>query len=48
MNEPLAIKLRPGSINDIVGQKHLIGEGKIIRNMIENKIYKYFSCNDII
>ena len=28
MNEPLAIKLRPRILVDIVGQDHLIGEGK--------------------
>lgn len=37
MNEPLAIKLRPNSIKDIFGQKHLVGENKIIYNMVENK-----------
>ena len=36
MNEPLAVKLRPESIDEIIGQKHLISEGKIIRNMVEN------------
>ena len=40
-NEPLAIKLRPKKLSDIVGQKHLVGEGKIISNMIKNK--KLFS-----
>lgn len=34
MNQPLAMKLRPTSINDIAGQQHLIGEGKIIRRML--------------
>ena len=37
MNEPLAIKLRPKKIDDIVGQQHLVGENKIIRNMANNK-----------
>ena len=41
MNEPLAIKLRPKCLNDIIGQKHIIGENKIITNMIKNK--KLFS-----
>ena len=41
MNEPLAIKLRPTSIKDIIGQKHLVDKNKIIYNMIENK--KIFS-----
>ena len=37
MNEPLALKMRPICLNDIVGQMHLIGENKVIRNMINNK-----------
>ena len=34
MNEPLAIKLRPKTIDEVIGQEHLIGPGKIIRNMV--------------
>lgn len=41
MNEPLASQARPRNIDDIIGQKHLLGEGKILRGMIENK--KLFS-----
>ena len=37
MSEPLAIKLRPKKIDDIVCQQHLVGENKIIRNMVNNK-----------
>ena len=36
MNEPLAIKLRPETIDQVIGQEHLIGPGKIIRNMVTN------------
>ena len=36
-NEPLAIKLRPTKIDEIIGQQHLVGENKIIRNMVKNK-----------
>ena len=36
MNEPLAIKLRPQKLDDIVGQKHLVGNNKVIRNMVNN------------
>ncbi|MDE6530850.1 MAG: replication-associated recombination protein A [Lachnospiraceae bacterium] len=32
---PLASRLRPHSLEDYVGQKHLIGEGKILRRLIE-------------
>lgn len=41
MNEPLAVKLRPLCIKDIIGQQHLIGKDKIIYNMVKNK--KIFS-----
>jgi len=39
--EPLAIKLRPKSLNDIIGQTHLIGENKVLSNLVKNK--KLFS-----
>lgn len=35
--EPLAIKMRPKNLNDVIGQKHLIGEGKILSNICKNK-----------
>ena len=41
MNEPLAIKMRPKTSKDILGQKHLLGEDKILTNLINNK--KLFS-----
>ena len=34
--EPLAIKMRPKCINDVIGQKHLIGENKVIYNLVKN------------
>ena len=37
MNEPLAIKLRPQTLNDVVGQTHLIAENKILSNIVKNK-----------
>ncbi len=37
MNQPLAYRMRPTSINTIVGQRHLVGEGKIIWRMVEAK-----------
>lgn len=36
MKAPLADRIRPQSIDDIVGQKHLLGEGKALRNIIES------------
>lgn len=34
--QPLADRLRPKSIEDMVGQSHIIGNGKIINKIIEN------------
>ncbi|WP_164668515.1 replication-associated recombination protein A [Virgibacillus doumboii] len=33
--KPLAFRMRPEHINDIIGQDHLVGEGKILHRMIE-------------
>lgn len=41
MNKPLALKLAPKSLSEVIGQKHLIGDGKIISNLVKNK--KLFS-----
>ena len=35
--ELLANKQRPIKLNDIYGQSHIIGKGKILTNLIENK-----------
>ena len=34
--EPLAERLRPRTLDDYIGQRHLVGEGAIIRRMIES------------
>ena len=39
--EPLALKLRPKSINDVIGQTHLIGNDKVLSNLVKNN--KLFS-----
>ena len=36
MISPLAERLRPKSLSDYIGQKHLVGEGAILRKMIES------------
>lgn len=41
MNELLASKLRPNKLDEVIGQKHLIGENKILTNLVQNK--KIFS-----
>lgn len=33
---PLADHLRPGKLADLVGQEHLVGDGKLLKKMIEN------------
>lgn len=37
MISPLALKLAPQSISEVIGQQHLLGKGKILSNLIENK-----------
>ncbi len=41
MDKPLAIKLRPNSLKEVVGQSHLIGKNKVLTNLVKNK--KLFS-----
>ncbi|QNQ82483.1 replication-associated recombination protein A [Lactobacillus sp. PV037] len=36
--KPLAYRMRPTNIDEIVGQHHLVGPGKIIRRMVEAKL----------
>ena len=37
MIQPLAERLRPKTLDDYIGQKHLVGEGAILRKMIDAK-----------
>ena len=36
MSAPLADRIRPTSLDEIVGQEHLLGKGKALRNIIES------------
>ncbi|MFV0310079.1 MAG: replication-associated recombination protein A [Dysgonomonas sp.] len=36
MSQPLAERLRPRTLDEYIGQKHLVGEGAILRKMIES------------
>lgn len=36
MDKPLADRIRPTELSEVVGQKHLLGQGKALFNMIEN------------
>ncbi|MEE0002044.1 MAG: replication-associated recombination protein A [Weissella confusa] len=38
MQQPLAFRMRPRTIEEIVGQQHLVGEGKIINRMVTAKM----------
>ena len=35
-SQPLAARLRPRTLEEYVGQQHLLGEGKVLRRLIEN------------
>ena len=35
MAQPLAERLRPRTLDEYIGQKHLVGEGAVLRSMIE-------------
>ena len=35
-SQPLAARIRPRTLEEYCGQKHLLGEGKILRRLIEN------------
>ena len=37
MEKPLALIMKPKSLRDVVGQTHLIGNDKILSNMVKNK-----------
>ena len=37
MQEPLAYRMRPNTIDEILGQYHLVGPGRIIRRMVDAK-----------
>ena len=34
-SQPLAARMRPRNLEEFVGQQHLVGEGKVLRNLIE-------------
>jgi len=35
-NQPLAERLRPGTLNDFIGQEHLVGSKAVLRKMIDS------------
>ena len=36
MNTPLADRIRPTTLDEVVGQRHILGEGKALRNIMES------------
>ena len=38
LSAPLASRLRPGTLEEFAGQKHLLGPGCILRQLIENDL----------
>ena len=36
MYQPLADRIRPKSLEDVVGQEHILGEGKLLRRVVES------------
>ena len=36
--EPLASRMRPTTIDEIIGQQHLLGKGKLLRRLIESEM----------
>lgn len=36
--QPLAYRMRPRNLNEVVGQQHLVGPGKIINRMVKAKM----------
>ena len=35
MSTPLAVRIRPGSLSEMVGQQHLLGEGALLRRIAQ-------------
>ena len=35
-NEPLAVRIRPRSLDDFTGQEHILGAGKLLRRLIDS------------
>ena len=45
---PLADEIRPESLDDVVGQKHILGEGGLLRRIIETGEIKRLGSNQIL
>lgn len=38
LSQPLAERMRPKCLDEYIGQQHLVGSGKVLRQLLENKI----------
>ena len=45
LSQPLADRLRPQTLEDYVGQEHLLGPGKVLRQMIQQKQFHNYGRN---
>ena len=36
--EPLAVRMRPRSLAELIGQQHILGEGKLLRRMLQAEV----------
>lgn len=41
-SKPLAERMRPATLDDYVGQEHLVGQGKVLRRMIDTGVVSSF------
>ena len=39
-NSPLAVRMRPESLEEYVGQEHILGEGKLLRRAIAEDVLR--------
>ena len=46
--KPLAERLRPSTLADYIGQKHLVGEGAVLRQMIESVLGQTFCRVELV
>lgn len=37
IQQPLAERMRPTSLDQFIGQQHLVGKGKVLRQMVDNR-----------
>ena len=48
MSQPLAARVRPRTLDEFVGQKHLLGEGKVLRRLIESDKIQFLLKKSVV